>query len=239
MRFISKGSWLVLMTVLGGSIALGQHAGGHGGNGRPGGFDHQGGLVPARSAARPPVLPTPIGLQHLPGAYTGINPGALRSHSNGRRNGVGGGLLSYPYLSYPYFGYSGGFAGDNSFISPPFDPSQDSAEQTAEVTANMLGEQIQRLSSEIEQLRNTRQQPAQPADIQTAPTQPEETAAASPITVVLHTGQRIQVRNYAVMDHVFWDFSNQTPRRIALSAIDIPASAKATQAAGNEFPELR
>jgi hypothetical protein len=235
MRFISKGSWLGLLVVLGSSIALGQHGGGHGGNGHAGGFAHQGGLIPARSAARPPVLPTPIGFQRLAGAFTGINPGALRSHSNGRRDGVGVGFLSYPYL-----GYGGGFGyGDNSFVNPPSDPSQDSAEQTAEVTANMLGEQIQRLSSEIEQLRNSREQPPPPADVQAAPTEPEDAAAASPITLVLHTGQRIQVKNYAVMDHVFWDFSNQTPRRIALSAIDIPASEKATEAAGNDFPQLR
>jgi len=55
---------------------------------------------------------------------------------------------------------------------------------------------------------------------------------------VLRDGQQLQVASYAVMDRVFWDFSKQPARRIAVADIDVAASTKATEATGGEFPEL-
>ncbi len=58
------------------------------------------------------------------------------------------------------------------------------------------------------------------------------------MTLVLRNGQQVQVKNYAVMDGIFWDFSKQPSRKIPMSSINLDASAQATQANGGEFPDL-
>jgi hypothetical protein len=132
------------------------------------------------------------------------------------------------FYDTPSYGYGGG---------------QDPGEQTAEVTANLLGEQIQRLSNEVAQLRSAQQSSAGPYLPQGYPApqsqQEDQPTATTPVILVLRDGQRVQVQNYAVMDKTFWDFSKQPARRIPLSTIDIAASTKATQASGGDFPQLQ
>jgi hypothetical protein len=60
-----------------------------------------------------------------------------------------------------------------------------------------------------------------------------------PITVVLQSGQQLVIQNYAVMNGMLWDFSKPAVRKIPLASIDLSASARATSAAGAEFPELQ
>jgi len=106
----------------------------------------------------------------------------------------------------------------------------------ADFTANLLSEQIQKLSAQVEQLRSEQQQTA------TAPVAaqqvPRDAPPVAPITVILRDGQCLQVASYAVMNQVFWDFSQQPARRIPVANIDVAASTKATEATGAEFPEL-
>jgi hypothetical protein len=71
-----------------------------------------------------------------------------------------------------------------------------------------------------------------------APPVSDPTPAAAPVTVVLRSGQKIEVQNYAVMGDSFWDFSRQPARRIPLSSVDIAASTKATEAGGGQFPAI-
>jgi hypothetical protein len=71
-----------------------------------------------------------------------------------------------------------------------------------------------------------------------APPSTDPTPPAAPITVVLRSGQKIEVQNYAVMGDSFWDFSRQPARRIPLSSVDIAASTKATEAGGGQFPAI-
>jgi hypothetical protein len=132
----------------------------------------------------------------------------------------------YPFLDYGSAPYGG------EPEDMPYDPSAD----TTVVTQNLMGEQIQRLTDEIEQLRYAQQQPEQQAMIQ-APAAPPPPPVI-PLTVVLRDGQKLQVQNYAVMDHTFWDFSKQPARKIPISSIDVSASSQATAASGGEFPEL-
>ena len=196
--------------------------------------------VQAHSAARPPVGPAPLGSRSLgPGflngtGYIGSNGGA-RSYSSGRSSGRRDRRsLPVGYYAAPYY-YPFGDYGSSSFNPYPYDPADDpNPSANADVTGNLLGEQIQRLSAQVEQLRSE-QQPAAPANASQAP---QEAPPVAPITVVLRDGQRLQVANYAVMDRVFWDFSKQPARRIAVADIDVAASTKATEAAGAEFPEL-
>jgi hypothetical protein len=210
-----------------------------------------------------PIGPAPIGLQPQGAGYTGINPGALnssntyigggrngyigtpqrggehrgdRDHDRRSRNsygyGFGGGYLYAPY--YPYSDYSS-IPNDYGY---GYGPSDDAAAQTAQVTANLLGEQLQRLTSEVQELRNEQQGANAPRQYE-APGHMEPDPAANPITLVLKNGQQMKIQSYAVMDGSFWDFSKQPARRIPLSNIDVSASTKATDAAGGDFPELR
>ncbi len=186
--------------------------------------------------------PPPLGLRAPAAGYTGIDPGALRRGGYfGRGNYRHRGYNQFAYGGYPFFpayypllDYS-----DTGYDAyPPTDNGMDPASQSALVNENMLGEQIQQLSAEVDQLRSQQQQangqpPAYPdAGSASQPTEQQ----TPPLTLILRDGQHLQVQSYAVVDQTFWDFTNATTRKIPLSNIDMAASAKATQANGGEFP---
>jgi hypothetical protein len=131
----------------------------------------------------------------------------------------------YPFLDYASAPYGGGpYAG-------PYDVGDDSNVQGSLMAESALGEQVQRLTAEVEQMKSGLQSQAEPQSQDSPPPQ-------APITVVLRSGEQFQAQNYAVMNQTFWDFTNQQARRIPLSTIDIPASARATEATGGEFPQI-
>jgi hypothetical protein len=174
-------------------------------------------------------LSTAIGLRAPAASYTGIAPGALRSRGGyergNRRYPVTGFLTSY---YYPFFDYDGGWYGPTTNASVT-----DSNAQADAAIANALGDQIHRLTDEVEQLRSAQQLGAQPQPAQPDPPQPQV-----PVTLILKNGQQVQVQNYAVMNGVLWDFSRQPTRKIPIASIDVSASASATEANGGEFPQL-
>jgi hypothetical protein len=186
------------------------------------------------------VYPTPIGLQPQYSGYTGINRGVLTNnggqHRGGRSYGYGfGGGYLYPYYLSTY---------DDSPDYYDQNRGGDQSAQTASVTANLLGEQIAQLSAEVDALRNERQ-PGYSAREENVPyrdppaaTQEEQPAPAPPIVLVLNDGQKLQVKNYAVMGQEIWDFGGRTTKRISVADINVPASKAATQANGAEFPSL-
>jgi len=183
------------------------------------------------SAARPPRAPTPIGGLPYGAERTGLPKGGPGSHSPGRHDHRGGAV---GYLVGAPFYYSYGDYGSSIFDTPP--PVDPGMSADADFTANLLSEQIQKLSAQVEQLRSEQQQTA------TAPVAaqqvPRDAPPVAPITVILRDGQCLQVASYAVMNQVFWDFSQQPARRIPVANIDVAASTKATEATGAEFPEL-
>lgn len=196
-------------------------------------------------------------LQPHAAGYTGIRPGAYSNtgqyyyggsanRNYDQRRDRGRGYLPYSYYSapfLPFFDY-----GDYDSGPPQDDSAAQSAAvqaQNAAVSANMLGDQVQRLSAEVESLRNQPPQPAAPVAPQTpdappVPQSAQEQAPPSepPITVVLKSGRKLQVNNYAVMGQTFWDFSSQPAHRIPVEKINVPASVNASSANGAEFPPL-
>jgi hypothetical protein len=172
----------------------------------------------------------------LPPPASGISPGAWRDIQRSNRFGFGQapfGYFSAPY--YPFLGYSdSGFANSQSYAPPPTDPGV----QNMVAAQGVLGQQLQILSDQLEQLKNTQQRGAVPQDAAPQDDPVQQTTPPVPITLVLRNGQQMQVQNYAVMDQTFWDFTRQPPRRIPVSSIDIAASTRATEANGAEFPEL-
>jgi hypothetical protein len=150
----------------------------------------------------------------------------------------------YPYFD-PFLDYGNGFyfnGPDQNYGYGPADPAGD----TASVTANLLGEQVDRLAAEVEAMRNEHEQenyaPAPQARSRyNAPPAmaPDETPSSAPVTLVLRDGKTLKLNSYAVMGQQIWDFTAQPAKKIALANIDIAASQKATEAGGGEFPEIR
>lgn len=221
---------------LSGVLLLGQH-GSHGGM-------HSGSMsAPHMSAptARAPRVFVPTTVPGLPSAsaYSSAPNPAYRTsnfspfrapYQRGRHNGV----LPFGYFAGPYFplwdysdySYSGYPAYSAGYDQPAPMPED-----------NALGEQIAQLSAQVNDLQNQLAQRA-PSDSPVAPAQETPQAAAPPLTVVLTNGKTLQVQNYAVMENALWDLSSQPVRKIPISTIDIPASTKATEANGTEFPNL-
>ena len=212
-------------------------------------------MLPGTPAARPPA---PIfrdnfrgssypGFTGTTGSYGHNHSGGHSAHGNShyvwnRRypdRGRGPSYFFAPYY-YPLFGDSSSSfyddAGPYGYESGPGQPPED---QPAPETGALM-DQVQRLSAQVADLRNnlqpTQSQPAGPVPpVVEQPSQPP----SPPITLVLTNGQSVRVQSYAVMDNTFWDFSGQTAHKIPLSSIDIPASTKATEAGGAEFPQLQ
>ncbi len=178
-----------------------------------------------QSAARPPRAPTPIG--GMPYNSERTRNFFRGDHRSNRGRRPGGYIVAAPFY------YSYGDYGNSIFDTPPEEPP---VSNDVDVMTNLLGEQVQRLSAQVEQLRNEQHQapPAPPASVEA----PQGAPPVIPITVVLRNAQQIKVSSYAVMNKVFWDFSQQPARRIPVANIDVAASKKATEAAGAEFPEL-
>jgi hypothetical protein len=195
-------------------------------------------IIGGRPFPVPPGISGASALRGSPSGIIGINPGALRSHGfynrgfEGRYRGAPPvGYLWAPYY-YPFLDYDAGYGPGPDYGDIGPDPNV----QGAIVGQNMLGEQVQRLTGEVDQLRASQQAQGAPP----LPAEPQQAQAPStpPITVVLHSGQQIQVQSYAVMGSTLWDFSTQPARKFPISNIDINASTKATEANGGEFPSL-
>lgn len=161
--------------------------------------------------------------------YTGIRPGAFSSYGYRGRDfrHVPYGYFFAPYY-YPFLDY-----GNSTYPDYGYDPASDPGAQGALMAQNMLGDQINRLTAEVEQLKDA-QAPQPPPYAQREDPQPPQ----APVTLVLRNGQQLKVQNYAIMDQTFWDFSSQPTRKIPIATIDLAASAKATTAGGGEFPDL-
>jgi len=219
-----------------------QHAGGGHSSGSHGsGFSHSTSGFSSRSS-----FSTPLSQQS---GVIGIKAGALPTgpYRTGRGNTYAGRRYPSVYGYYPYFDpfldYGSGFyfnGPDQNYGYGQYDP----AAETAAVTANLLGEQVQRLSAEVDAMRNQgvpeNYVPMPRPRYNAPPMMPEdETPTSAPLTLVMRDGKNLKLNSYAVMGQQIWDFSAQPAKKIALASIDLPASQKATEAAGGEFPEIR
>jgi hypothetical protein len=197
--------------------------------------------APARSFSAPRSSPAlgsySLGLRAPAAGYYGIGRGAYTSRNRnyyggpygyGYRSGRRYGYFPYTYLSSPYYWP---FYDTDTYASyssePPPQEYPDSAMMDGE-----LGQQVARLSDEVNQLRA--EQYSTNRYRQNAPDAPPD----KPVTLILHSGERVSVQNYAVMGGTFWDFSTDPARKIPVSNIDLQASARATAANGGEFPQI-
>ena len=239
----------------GGGGRSGIQGGGVHGGGNRGGSVHGGAGHAPRSYARPsgpniggspyPIrtdIAPPTGLIPPAAAYSGISPGGLR---------VVGPRSRYPTIPIfaPPIYYPGAFGGYNDYgssVKPYNDPNGDSADKSNMMAAqDAMAEQIRQLSSDIESMRANAAAQQQPA----APSAPAPAAGTSsnsapeseqtPIQLILNNGDKLSIKSYAVMSGMLWDFSSGRLRKVPISSVDIPASTKATEAKGGEFPQLK
>ena len=221
-----------LLTYFSTSLLFAQHGGGHssGGHGASGhissGYSGYSGI--SRSTTAPGVLSGARAPSFS--GYTGINPGALAS--GGRRAGRGfSPFFGYPYYLSTFDDYSQPFYYDQ--------PGQDPNAQTDQVTANLMGEQIQRLSGELEEMRAQQSYAAGGPVPYRLPSAGDPPQNDPPIILVLTNGNKLTMQSYAVMNGNFWDFSKQPARKIPLNTVALVASRQATEASGAEFPDVR
>jgi hypothetical protein len=159
-----------------------------------------------------------------------IRPGGYRSGFGGRpgygygRQGRGAAVIVpvFPFYDSGGYGDSGGYYGDAGAPPPP-DAAPDYGPPPPADYQSSYGPQ----------------DAPPPYPVERAPlTHDEPVVNQPPITVVLQSGQQFVVQNYAVMNGLLWDFSKPAVRKIPLASIDLSASARATSAAGADFPEL-
>ena len=136
---------------------------------------------------------------------------------------------------YPMFDWSGGTDYSSAPAAAYDDPGYGAGYGADPATDYMmrnqaaLGQQVQRLTDRMNGMAYGQSYQQLPAEAQ---------PPAVALTLVLTTGEKLQVQNYAVTNNVFWDFTQRGTRKIPLANIDLAASAKATQANGGEFPQL-
>ena len=167
--------------------------------------------------------------------YSGAGPWRSAGYGkNGYRS-------RYAYAGLPYFPLLGYY--DNGFYdAPPPYPADYEGDPSLEggppPDIAGLSDQVKQLSAQLNDLQNQLSQRSPSASGSVPDSSPQEAAPVPPLTVVLHDGQVLQIQNYAVMGDTLWDLSSQPAHRIPVSSIDIPASTKASEASGAEFPQL-
>ena len=252
---------LVLGTLSASNVLLAQHGSGGGAHSGFAGSHFSGG---APTATVPYHLPSPtsVGRPPLAGtfsnSYSGYGQYPATSNSvgtarlspygpyrQGSSYGRRGRYRSYGFVGVPFFGYGyGGYPYGDDFGPYGYSPDQysDGGQPMPPLDNGPndvgVGQQLQQLNNEVNDLRNNLNQANQNPPVPYADPQPTA-QPTPPITVVLSNGQSLQVQNYAVMGDTFWDFSSQPVRKIPVSAIDVSASTKATEASGAEFPNIR
>lgn len=130
---------------------------------------------------------------------------------------------AYPYLGGgidPYWWWDSGSS---------YDQNEDQAYETGvanEMNAQSLEEQRMREQGD----QDTYARSAPP------PSREEERTEAAPATVLVFRDQHQQeVQNYAIVGQTLWNFAPQHTQKIALSDLDLPATAKANDERGVNF----
>lgn len=180
-----------------------------------------------RPLVRPPA-PPPIGLR---GRFTYPRVVAPQPRF----------IVPQPYI--PFAGYSVYYppyvpyvASPSIYTSPVYVAPAETP-PSAIYREQELSYQVERLSREIEMLR---QQQALAAATQqvSPPPPPEPPRPAVPITLVFRDGRRLTIQNYAIVGQTLWVLDEQQSTKIALSELDLAATQAENRGQGLRFPLL-
>jgi len=216
------------------------------GRGRGG---HGGGFGPGRPApvAQAPVAPAPApprgtftrsfprpvnGNVHAPfvtppvGAFPTTR--VVRPHAR----------IVFPQPFVPYTGFYSPFVWSAPVYSAPVYSEPAYVAPTVNQNTADLTYEVQRLSQEIEQLR---QEQALAAARQAAPEPPpppsaESESPAMPIVLVFRDGRRTTIQNYAIVGQTLWVLDERTSTKIPLSDLDLDATERENRGQGLRLP---
>ena len=96
-----------------------------------------------------------------------------------------------------------------------------------------LARELDRLSDEVERLRDDQQAryaPPAPKPQAQSKTEPHE-----PTVLVFRDKHTQEVENYAIVGQTLWIFNEQRATKVPLTSLDVDATAKANEERGLEF----
>ncbi|MBZ5504548.1 MAG: hypothetical protein LAO78_03575 [Acidobacteriia bacterium] len=146
----------------------------------------------------------------------------------------GGFFLGSPY--YPYYPY---YPGDyyGGYSAPPVVVNTDNGNDV------QLSADVQRLSDEVEDLRNEERQRRYAEDRAAAGSGASLSAKAPAVATVFvfRDGHRISAQSYAITGQTLWIFDEHAARKLQMADLDASATEQANAANGVEFrvPEPR
>jgi hypothetical protein len=169
-----------------------------------------------------------------------FNNGFFRANCFGFGFGFGnpfcGSFISSGFLFVdPFFGLGDGYGAGYPYPPPDYYPSQPATSNDNNEVA--LTAEIQRLSDEIQDLRDERKRDQQTQE--RPPASSGATLSAVPPSAntifVLRDGRRITAKNYAISGQTLWILNENTARKTPLSDIDTAATEKANAENGIEI----
>ncbi len=135
--------------------------------------------------------------------------------------------LGFPFSPfYPYYSYIPGF--DTPYPYSYSAPPQPVASDTGNGSDTQLAMDVQRLSDEVESMREEQRRTAAPAR------EPGVLSAQTPAlaTFIFTDGRHITTENYAITGQTLWILSEHTARKYPLSELDRPATERVNGANG-------
>lgn len=220
---------VVVLLILEATLATASAQGrGHGGSaGAPGTMvrggaapsNARGGAPPAQRGGVPPVARPPIATPRPPVNRPSYGPSGSHFVVRPQRQVFIG--SPYPSIYYPY-GYSSVYSPFPylSYQEPYDDPLSQSYVQTD------LANQVERLTQEVEKLRQDQANLVLQLSQAPPPRQAPE-APAAPLTLVFRDGRRLYIQNYAIVRGSLWALDENMSTRILLSDLDLDATRRA------------
>ena len=234
---LPRGSLLICLLFLVTSVSWGQRAGvGHGGGGfHGGGFRGGAGFAPHTGMRAGSVVP-PGRAFHGSMSVHASHGGPTLIVGNPFHHGHGfhRSFNRYGYGFYPYYGWYSPFWDWNN---SSYDSRDDSATAYAALQ-HQTDAQIDRLSNEVEELREER---ASAQSQPSVPRPPVQTSAETrsdqdlPVILVFLDKHIQEVRNYAVANEVVVAFDGTRTRKYPLIDIDLAATMKLNDERGVNF----
>ena len=169
-----------------------------------------------------------------PRSTFGFNPHPVAPFLGGSRFG---GLRHQRSIvvGQPFIGGFSPFFWDAPFYTQPSYPAYAEPTYTApSVSQNEidLANQVQRLSQEIEQLR---QEQALALSRQPQPPPPTPGPPPIPTTLVFRDGRRMMIENYAIVGQTIWVLDEKTSVKISMGELDVEATEKENRSKGVRF----
>ena len=204
--------------------------------------------------ARISVGPRFRAVQSPPGRFGVMSPGPFGRRAlfvrpvafrhNSRFNiFFGNSCFTSPFFD-PFFCHQFFFRNRFLFAQPVFlpypvytAPYYQGAEQTPSTVAYQGGDlprQVERLTDEVERLREEQasREQARQAALQPRPSAEDE---AAPTILVFRDGRRSEVKNFAIVGKTVWVFTEQRARKIPVSDLNVEATKAVNTGRGVDF----